>query len=151
MQRLQARLLLVAGSLVVLGSLFPWHTVHGLGHTLNIDGIDSPNNGIVTLVLGLGLAFVAWRMVEQGNRPRRLVLGLTIATAVATVWALIDASNADDDFRGPSGAGSELMRLGPSLERTYGQWVVLAGAVLAVVVGVLMARPERSGDAPPSA
>jgi hypothetical protein len=39
MQRLQARLLLVAGAIVTLGSLLPWHIVHGGGHSLNIDGI----------------------------------------------------------------------------------------------------------------
>src|SRR4051812_435360 len=139
MQRLQARLLLVAGAIVTLGSLLPWHIVHGGGHSLNIDGIDAPNNGVVTLVLGLGLAVVAWRMVEQGQRPRRTVLALTVVTAAATVWALIDAANADDDFNAPL-----------TLERTYGQWVLLAGAALALVVGVLMARPDRRDSASPA-
>src|SRR4051794_8616532 len=140
MQRMQARLLLVAAGLVVMGSLLPWHIVHGGGHSLNIDGIDAPNNGIVTLVLGLALAVVAWRMVEQSRRPRRTVLALTIVTAAATVWALIDASNADDDFNAPL-----------TLERTYGQWVLLAGAVAALAVGALMARPDsRSEAAPPT-
>jgi hypothetical protein len=140
MQRLQARLLLVAGALVVIGSLLPWHVVHGLGQAVNIDGIDSPNNGVVTLVLGLALTVVAWRMVEQAHRPRRVVLALTIVTAAATVWALIDASNADDDFN---------PNVALSLERTYGQWVLLAGAVVALAVGVLMARPDdRRGSSP---
>lgn len=140
MQRLQARLLLVAGAIVTLGSLLPWHIVHGGGHSLNIDGIDAPNNGVVTLVLGLALAVVAWRMVEQGQRPRRTVLALSVVTAAATVWALIDAANADDDFNAPL-----------TLERTYGQWVLLAGAALALVVGVLMARPDsRNEPASPS-
>ena len=136
MQRLQARLLLVAGAVVTLGSLLPWHIVHGGGHSLNIDGIDAPNNGVVTLVLGLALAVVAWRMVERTNQPRRTVLALTVVTAAATVWALIDASNADDDFNAPL-----------TLQRTYGQWVLLAGALLALVVGVLMARPDSRDDA----
>jgi peptidoglycan/LPS O-acetylase OafA/YrhL len=140
MQRLQARLLLVAGAIVTLGSLLPWHIVHGGGHSLNIDGIDAPNNGVVTLVLGLALAVVAWRMVEQGQRPRRTVLAMTIVTAAAAVWALIDAANADDDFNAPL-----------TLERTYGQWVLLAGAALALAVGALMARPERSADPAPGA
>ncbi len=135
MQRLQARLLLVAGAVVTLGSLLPWHIVHGGGHSLNIDGIDAPNNGVVTLVLGLALAVVAWRMVEQGRRPRRTVLALTVITAAATVWALIDAANADDDFNAPL-----------TLQRTYGQWVLLAGAALALAVGVLMARPDDRGE-----
>ena len=134
MQRPQARLLLVASVVVVLGSLLPWHTVHGGGRSLNIDGIDAPNNGLVTLGFGLALGVVAWRMVERGNRPRRTVLALSIGTAVTTVWALIDASNADDDF----------IRL--TLERAYGQWVLLAGAIMALVVGVLMARPEQTAD-----
>jgi hypothetical protein len=133
MQRLQARMLLVASVVVALGSLLPWHIVHGGGHSLNIDGIDAPNNGLVTLALGLALGVIAWRMVERGNRPRRTVLAMTIATAAATVWALIDAANADDDFNPPL-----------TLERTYGQWVLLAGAVLALGVGLLMARPDPS-------
>jgi hypothetical protein len=132
MQRLQARLLLVAGSLVVIGSLLPWQIVHGLGQAVNIDGIDSPNNGLVTLVLGLALGVVAWRMVEHHDRPRRMVLVLAIVTAAATVWALLDASNADDDFN---------PNVALSLERTYGQWVLLAGAILSLAVGLLMARP----------
>jgi len=139
MQRLQARLLLVAAGLVVMGSLLPWHIVHGGGHSLNIDGIDAPNNGLVTLVLGLALAVLAWRMVEQSRRPRRAVLALTIVTAAATVWALLDAANADDDFNAPL-----------TLERTYGQWVLLAGAAAALAVGALMARPDsKSNEAPP--
>lgn len=136
MQRLQARMLLVASVVVALGSLLPWHIVHGGGHSLNIDGIDAPNNGLVTLALGLALGATAWRMVERGIRPRRMVLALTILTAAATVWALIDAANADDDFNPPL-----------TLERTYGQWVLLAGAVLALGVGLLMARPEPSPTA----
>jgi hypothetical protein len=142
MQRLQARLLLVAGALVTLGSLLPWHIVHGLRRSLNIDGIDSPNNGVITLVCGLVIVFFAFRMVEQATRPRRTVLAITVVTAAATVWALIDASNADDDFN-PKIPGLNL-----TLERTYGQWVLLAGAAVALAVGVLMARPDRSGDAP---
>jgi hypothetical protein len=79
-------------------------------------------------------------MVEQGQRPRRTVLALSVVTAAATVWALIDAANADDDFNAPL-----------TLERTYGQWVLLAGAALALVVGVLMARPDsRNEPASPS-
>jgi hypothetical protein len=136
MQRLQARLLLVAGAVVALGSLLPWHIVHGGGHSLNIDGIDAPNNGLVTLALGLALGVIAWRMVEHGTRPRRTVLAVTIVTAAATVWALIDAANADDDFNAPL-----------TLERTYGQWVLLVGAVLAIAVGLLMARPETPESA----
>jgi hypothetical protein len=139
MQRLQARLLLVAGAVVVLGSLLPWHIVHGGGHSLNIDGIDAPNNGLVTLALGLALAVVAWRMVEQGNQPRRTVMALSVVTAAATVWALIDAANADDDFNAPL-----------TLERTYGQWVLLVGALLALVAGVLMARRAEDAVAPSS-
>jgi peptidoglycan/LPS O-acetylase OafA/YrhL len=137
MQRLQARLLLVAGAVVTLGSLLPWHIVHGGGHSLNIDGIDAPNNGVVTLVLGLALAVVAWRMVERTNRPRRTVLALTVLTAAATVWALIDASNAGDDFNAPL-----------TLDRAYGQWVLLAGAAAALAVGALMARPDSRTESP---
>jgi len=140
MQRLQARLLLVAGAMVTIGSLLPWHVVHGLRRSLNIDGIDSPNNGWITLVCGLVLTFVAFRMVEQAWRPRRMVLAMTIVTAVLTVWALIDASNAADDFN-PRIEGLNL-----TLDRTYGQWVLLAGAVLAVIVGVLMARPTEPAE-----
>ena len=135
MQRLQPRLLLVAGSVVVVGSLLPWQIVHGGGHSLNIDGIDAPNNGLVTLALGLALGVVAWRMLESGRRPRRAILGLTLVTTAATAGALFDASNADDDFNAPL-----------TLERTYGQWVLLAGAVIALVVGLLMARPEGPSE-----
>lgn len=137
MQRLQARLLLLASVGVVLGSLLPWHDVTGLGHNLNIDGIDSPNNGLITLALGLALGVVAWRMIEQRNHPRRTVLALTIVTAAASVWALIDASNAGDDFNAPA-----------HLSRTYGQWVLLAGALVALASGVLIARPDPTENGP---
>ena len=52
--RLLGRLLLLGGAIVVLGSLLPWQAVDGLGTTLNIDGIDSPNNGVVTLICDSG-------------------------------------------------------------------------------------------------
>jgi hypothetical protein len=139
MQRLQARLLLLSAVGVVLGSLLPWHHVTGLGHNLNIDGIDSPNNGLITLGLGLALGVVAWRMIEQRNHPRRTVLALTVVTAVASVWALIDASSAGHSFTAPA-----------HLSRTYGQWVLLAGALAALAVGVLMARPDKPESAGPT-
>src|SRR5688500_6502820 len=97
MERLLGRLLLLAGAVIVVGSLLPWHTVNGLGTRLNIDGIDSPNNGVVTLVFGVVIAGLAWRMVDTGNRPWRLIVAVAVAGAVATVWALLDARNAQDD------------------------------------------------------
>jgi len=135
MDRVYGRLLLLAGAVIVIGSLLPWHTVEGLGPSLNIDGIDSPNNGVVTLLGGLVIAGLGWRMVDAGNRPRRAVLAASIATAVATVWALIDASSADDSFRADV-----------SLDRAYGQWVLLAGAVLAVLVSLALVARARGGD-----
>ena len=94
-----------------------------------------PANGVVTLLGGLVIAGLGWRMVDAGNRPRRAVLAASIATAVATVWALIDASSADDSFRADV-----------SLDRAYGQWVLLAGAVLAVLVSLALVARARGGD-----
>lgn len=141
MERLLARLLLLAGALIVVGSLLPWHIVKGLGVDLNIDGIDSPNNGVVTLVCGLVLGGLGFRMVDAGIRPRRTVLGVAVVTVVATVWALLDASNAEDDLvdNGPSG----VLRAAVDLERAYGQWVLLFGAVFATAVALLIARGGR--------
>jgi hypothetical protein len=135
-ERMLGRLLLLAGAVIVVGSLLPWQTVGGLGTRINIDGIDSPNNGVVTLVCGVLLGGLGWRMVDAGARPRRAVLALAIVTAIASVWALLDAGNAEDDFV-----------LDVRLHRAYGQWVLLAGTALAVAVGLLLAR-RSTGDAP---
>jgi len=132
--RLLGRLLLLGGALVVVGSLLPWHAVDGLGTTLNIDGIDSPNNGIVTLLLGLVVGVLGWRMVDAGDHPRRTVLVASVLTAAATAWALLDASNAKDDV------ANELTEGVLSLDRLYGQWVLLGGAALVLAVGALNAR-----------
>ncbi|HYD11040.1 MAG TPA: hypothetical protein VEA78_13140 [Acidimicrobiales bacterium] len=129
--RLLGRLLLLGGALVVVGSLLPWHAVEGLGTTLNIDGIDSPNNGVVTLIAGVVVAVLGWRMIDAGDHPRRTVLGASVVTAALTAWALLDASNAVDDVRGD---------VDVALDRLYGQWVLLAGAALVLVVGALNAR-----------
>jgi len=144
-QRLLGRLLLLAGAIVVVGSLLPWHSLEGLGTTLNIDGIDSPNNGVVTLILGIAVAVLGWRMVDAQDRPRRTVLGLAIVTAAAAVWAIVDASNAEDDLA--TGSLREVIRAAIDVERSYGQWVLLAGAALTLVVGLAVARPPKPGQA----
>ena len=143
------RLLLLAGAIVVVGSLLPWHIVKGLGTNLNIDGIDSPNNGVVTLVLGIIVAVLGWRVIDGGHRPRRLILGVTIATAVAAVWALLDARNAENDVVSDTPT-RELIRATIDLDRAYGQWVLLVGAILAVVVAALLSRPPRVTTEEPS-
>src|SRR5688500_17262210 len=113
--RLLGRLLLLGGAIVVVGSLLPWHSVEGLGTTLNIDGIDSPNNGIVTLLAGIVIVVMGWRMVDFGDHPRRTVLGASVITAGLAVWALLDASNAEDDV------ATRMIEQVVSLERSYGQ------------------------------
>jgi hypothetical protein len=135
----------------VIGSLLPWHVVKGLGVDLNIDGIDAPNNGVVTLVLGLILGGLGFRMVDTAARPRRTVLGLAVLTLGVTIWALLDASNADEDLevQGASAAVAAAI----DLERAYGQWVLLAGTVLTLVVALLLNRgratmPEATSDEP---
>ena len=132
--RLLGRLLLLGGAIVIVGSLLPWQSVKGLGTTLNIDGIDSPNNGIVTLLAGIVIVVMGWRMVDFGDHPRRTVLGASVVTAGLAVWALLDASNAEDDV------ANRITENVVSLERLYGQWVLLAGAALVLVVGALNAR-----------
>ena len=132
--RLLGRLLLLGGAIVVLGSLLPWHAVDGLGTTLNIDGIDSPNNGVVTLICGLVVVVLGWRMVDAGDHPRRTILGVSLVTAALSAWALLDASNAKDDV------ATKLTDGVLSLDRLYGQWVLLGGAALVLVVGGLNAR-----------
>ena len=79
--RVLGRLLLLGGAIVIIGSLLPWHSVTGLGTTLNIDGIDSPNNGVVTLLAGIVVVVLGWRMVDFGDHPRRTVLVACVATA----------------------------------------------------------------------
>jgi hypothetical protein len=141
-ERVLGRLLLLAGAIVVIGSLLPWHIVGGLGGTdLNIDGIDSPNNGVVTLVLGILVAVLGWRVVDGGHRPRRIILAAAIVTAIAAVWAIVDARDAEDDLVG--GSTEELFRATLDLDRAYGQWVLLGGAILAVLVALLLSRPPR--------
>ena len=132
--RVLGRLLLLGGAIVIIGSLLPWHSVTGLGTTLNIDGIDSPNNGVVTLLAGIVVVVLGWRMVDFGDHPRRTVLVASVATAGLAVWALLDASNADDDV------ATRITKEVVSLDRSYGQWVLLAGAALVLVVGALNAR-----------
>lgn len=139
--RLLGRLLLLAGAAVVIGSLLPWHIIKGLAIDLNIDGIDSPNNGVVTLVLGVLLAALGWRMVDGKRSPRIVALVLSVGTVVATVWALLDASNAEDDL---VSSRDDVLRATFDLDRAYGQWVLLGGSALALVVGLLLARAGRA-------
>lgn len=149
-ERVLGRLLLLAGAIVVVGSLLPWHVVGGFGGTeLNIDGIDTPNNGVVTLVLGVLVAVFGWRIVDGNHRPRRAILAVTILTAGAAVWALLDARNAEDDVVG-EGRTSELFRAAVDLDRAYGQWVLLAGAILSVLVALALTRAGAARDATPA-
>ena len=149
-ERVLGRLLLLAGAIVVVGSLLPWHIVDGFGGTeLNIDGIDSPNNGVVTLVLGVLVAVLGWRIVDGNHRPRRAILAVTILTAGAAGWALLDARNAEDDVVG-EGRTNELFRAAVDLDRAYGQWVLLGGAILSVLVALALTRAGVARDVKPT-
>lgn len=143
MERMLGRLLLLGGGLVVVGSLLPWHIVKGLGVDLNIDGIDAPNNGVVTLVVGLVLGGLGFRMVDAAARPRRTVLGVAVVAVATTIWALLDAANADDDLE----VKGATVQAAVDLERSYGQWVLLAGSLVVLVVALLLNRGGRAAEA----
>ena len=88
--------ILIAGGLIILGSVGPWKTVGPLGES----GMDG--NGIFTLVMGVALVALAALSLRSWNTLRAagaLALGLACAGVAAYGWQ--DVSGREEGFFRP--------------------------------------------------
>ncbi|HEX7463723.1 MAG TPA: hypothetical protein VF382_02360 [Actinomycetota bacterium] len=126
---------MIGGGLVLLGSFLPWATIRSAvlssPGSLSVNGTDG--DGQITLVLALVIVGIG--VVGLMGRPRFWLISL-IAGCLAALVAVIDII--------------DVSRTAGEVESAYldasvgiGLWVVLAGAVVAVV-GAWFLRAGRS-------
>jgi hypothetical protein len=133
--------LLAAGALVVIGSFLPWISVYSAFGTISRSGIEGGGDGIITLVLGIGIVVIgATRflgMVEPSGFVRfwpPLVAGL-----IAVGLALFDGINVSSRIEG---ATTQYV----SGSTGAGLWVVGVGGALSALAAM---RSRAGGSTEP--
>lgn len=124
-----------AGAALIVGSFLPWATITApFVGTVNKNGMEA--DGIVTLILGVIVAGVAFSWRDGGPKPIP-VLVMGIAAAVAVLLVIVDFvdlaewASDDEEFVSTSiGVGLYVCALGA------------AGAVAAAVLKSRATRPE---------
>jgi hypothetical protein len=126
---------LIGGGLVLLGSFLPWATVKtavlSSPASLSVSGTDG--DGVITLVLGLVIVGIG--LVCLTSRPRLWLVSLIAgcAAALVAVIDIVDVGNRVGEIE------SDYLHASVGV----GLWVVLVGAIIAVV-GAWFLRTGRS-------
>jgi hypothetical protein len=124
-----------AGAAVVaaVGSVLPWASAQsGLG-SISITGTDG--DGVLTLWLAVLVAVLAFPLATGFRRRRPLALLGALALVALSTFDLVNTSNRLID------ASSESTHASVG----YGLWVVVAGAVVAVLA-LAVSMAHRTGD-----
>lgn len=111
--------LLGAGVMLALGAFLPWVTA--FGGALSKNGLDGGSDGIITLVLGLGVAAIGFTI---GMRHGLLWAPITAAvlSALAGLTAVVDMN----DVSGRAG-----------VEVGSGLWVTAVAAFAALILAIV--------------
>jgi hypothetical protein len=135
--RTAAWLTIAGGALCAVGSLLPWAKVQSLFITLSPNGMDG-GDGVITLILGVVAALVGVGAIARWSLPPWTVWVPVAACAVAGLLAIaniVDVKNIGDDL--PDGAeGLASVSVGSGL------YVIVVGAILGIVGGVLLRRRD---------
>jgi hypothetical protein len=140
----------IAGALLTLGPLLPWASVHLFTRTIRRSGIHWAG-GILVLVLGIAVllgGIAALSRVRLPNLTGVVIIVAGIVAGVAGIWEFARVSTRLSTFRDLSarfGAPRFLGRLAGA-HIGIGLWVVIAGAVLAIVGGFLMQIARAGSD-----
>jgi hypothetical protein len=121
----------VGGLLLALGSILPWATATtGFGATFSRSGIEG-GDGLITIVLGIGIALFASTMLRGDNLER---WGITfVGAVVALVLLVIDYVSISDNIKA-NASDAVVASVG------IGVWVAGIGALMAAG-GALRSRP----------
>ena len=114
------RLALVAGVLLVVGSVLPWYQVGGEGSLPVIVYRAFDGTGILCFLAGLATLALLALPYAMGDRPTPIDRGVSFAilAAVAIVGVILWVPNVTADVSG-------LLPM-----RSYGFWITVVGAVL---------------------
>jgi len=128
------RLALVAGVLLVVGSVLPWYQVGGEGSLPVIVYRAFDGTGILCFLAGLATLALLALPYAMGDRPTPIDRGVSFAilAAVAIVGVILWVPNVTADVSG-------LLPM-----RSYGFWITVVGAVLlARAAFEIYLSPER--------
>jgi hypothetical protein len=167
-------LTIAGGAVVVLGSLLPWFELRanperfgGAGGAISrsVGGLQT-SQGTLLLVIGVVLVVFGAVMFAVPGRSARFTiallaaLGALFAAAVALYNALTPTSQAIDAISselGPAGIAARRFVEGLfdrgfiSIDAAIGLWLVVLGALVALVGSVLSFLGARSGEPQPIA
>jgi hypothetical protein len=121
---------------MVVGAFLPWVTVTApfIG-TVSRNGIGT-GDGVITLFLGLIVAALGFTLVSRRTVSRWksiLIIVVSGIAAAASVYDLVDVSNAAGDLEGGAVAASA----------GTGLYLTTLGAFLAIIGGVMALRSGR--------
>jgi hypothetical protein len=128
------RLALLAGVLLVVGSVLPWYQVGGEGSLPVIVYRAFDGTGILCFLAGLATLALIALPYAMGDRPTPIDRGISFAilAAIAIVGLILWVPNVTADVSG-------LLPL-----RSYGFWITVVGAVLlARAAFEIYLSPER--------
>lgn len=129
--------LLAGGALVVLGSFLPWISLNGAFGTISRSGLDGGGDGIITLVLGIGIVVIGATRLLGIAEPSGFVRFWPplVAGLIAVGLAILDGINVSSKIQG-------ITTQYVSGSTGAGLWVIGVGGVLSA----LAAMRSRAGS-----
>jgi hypothetical protein len=135
-------LAIAAGALVMLGSFLPWVTLHAV-FIGSISKNGTEGDGVLTLLFGLATLLYGVTRLTARTLPKPLVytpLVMAALTAAIALYDMVDVQSHIADLESDA-EGLATASIG------VGLWMVLIGAVLSAVAGVVLLR-ERTEPLP---
>lgn len=137
----------VGGALLAIGSLLAFAKVEGTvleqPISQNISGLDTPD-GKIFLGVGIGILVLGAILFALSGPARRVVAALVVlAGGFMTYAAVIDLTGLEDDIPAEF-AGTVSVSAG------IGLYLILGGAIIATIGGLLGAFGSAGGAAAPS-
>jgi hypothetical protein len=130
------RLFVFGGAaLLVVGSVLPWVKASVGAFSVTKNGIDG--DGVFTLLLGGGIA-VAFFLIRRAKTAAWITLALAGIAGAIALYDTIDVSQKADELTSNQ---TSLFHVSASVG--VGLWLALAGAVVALVGGVIALGSDR--------
>ena len=137
-----AAAVVVGGLLVAIGSFLPWYGINaGLLGSVTRNGIDGGGDGVITLLVGIGLTLIgASAFVMKGTTAHRaLTIVLGVIGLGMTAFDFVNVQNWMNDL-------TDLLR--PNASVGFGLIVVGVGAGIAFLAGWRLRGSPTTGAAP---
>lgn len=105
---------LIGAGAIIIGSMLPWATARSVFGSMSMSGIEG--DGVITLVLGAGLALAAWLRPGRRGWQAATLTGAGLVLAVGILDAVIIGGVVGDQYATASiGAGLYIVLIGAAL------------------------------------